>query len=254
LGTGHFGTVSTAVHKTSGEVVAVKALPRGKAPDDHVLQEIETHREAGQHPNIIGLKGVYSDDHHYYMVMDLAPGGELYNHLTKEGMLGDREVRFLMREISGAVAHLHDKGIVHFDIKPENILLGSPDQVPCKEAGIGGGGATSRPGGRALKDYTAAYSAPEVISAGEVDQKADVWSLGVIAYIMVKGTHPFDPTSKAGDEEIAANVRQAEPDWEGVEPRAANLLRRMLARNPADRPSAREVLESPWLRQIDQDP
>ncbi|CAM9190438.1 unnamed protein product [Choristocarpus tenellus] len=248
------------------------------------------------------------------MVMELASGGELYDRLTmKEGMLGDQEVRGLVREVAAAVAHLHDRGIVHFDIKPENILLGQPgsatlcettelgeegkggksglvddetvcDEIVCEgvvsESSLGDGegeecsclGVVRRPsvgkvlltdfgssfrmngnsGRQAQKDYTAAYSAPEVISSGVVDQKADVWSLGVIAYIMVKGTHPFDPTSQAGREEIEANVKQAKPDWEGVEPRAAALLCRMLALNPADRPTAREVLNSPWLQHVRQ--
>ncbi|CAM9218957.1 unnamed protein product [Discosporangium mesarthrocarpum] len=317
LGNGQFGKVTTAIHKISGEVVAVKSMRQDKVSEMHFLQEVETHREAGEHPNIVKLKGVYAGDNHWYMVMELAGGGELYHHLTRKGMMGDMEVRGLVRELTDAMMHLHDRGIVHFDIKPENILLGQASPacshegeggaqsdgeggaenavshgegrkyagytasctgssgIEASERGSGGDkeaeptrvgtglladfGSSFRLGGSggskvALeKEYTLAYSAPEVICAGPVDQKADVWSLGVITYIMLKGTHPFDPTSQANEDEIKANVIGACPNWEGVDPLATALLSRMLAPNPADRPSAREVLESPWLQQLGQD-
>lgn len=178
--------------------------------------------------------------------MELASGGELYDRLTTEGALEEWEVRGLLREMADAVAHIHSRGIVHGDIKPENLLLREPppfarNQIPSADGngwvgtkelvatssagreprhnsgGLGGDGSKLRRAGgkvlladfgssfrlkkrskggvagaeeeeygpRAVKEYTAAYSAPEVVSEGSVDQKADVWSLGVIAYVMV---------------------------------------------------------------------
>lgn len=210
------------------------------------------------------LQGVFAAEDCWYIVLELASGGELYECLTTEGALEKWEVRGLLREMAGAVAHIHSRGVVHGDIKPENLLLreppkkrkgmameseggygyGGPEKVqkvsgvsaaPVAEdltystgvsrcssgnnigetaekwegretastsgkvlladfgssfrvnAGEGGGERDGvREGPRAAKEYTAAYSAPEVVSEGSLDQKADVWSLGVIAYVMVR--------------------------------------------------------------------
>lgn len=241
-------------------------------------------------------QGVYADEDCWYLVMELAEGGELFDRLTTEGLaLDDGEVRSLLRDTTEAIAFLHEHSIVHGDVKPENMLLTaaatSADNVGGNRTGgnqtaeaaeaaavveteggrreeaAGAGGSVGkvlladfgssfrvRGGGRGhkkMKEYTIAYSAPEVVeNSAEVDQKADVWSLGVIAYVLVVGHHPFDPTSEADDEEITESILHAEPDWDGVEPKAATLIRRMLSRNPEDRPSAREVLQNSWLQQL----
>jgi len=157
-------------------------------------------------------QGVFADDDAFYMVMELAAGGELYDRLTMEGVfLEDYEVRGVLRDTADALAYMHDMGIVHGDVKPENILLSTPaagghDVGRCsstsnvqKEIGRLGkalladfGSSFRLPkssdgrGRRMVKAYTAAYSAPEVVLNGcLVDDKADVWSLGVIAYVMV---------------------------------------------------------------------
>lgn len=209
--------------------------------------------------------------------MELAEGGELFDRLTTEGLaLDDGDVRSLLRDTAEAIAFLHEHSIVHGDVKPENMLLTADDspstgenqtaetEKGTGEAGAGGsvgkvlladfGSSFRVRGGRGhkkVKEYTVAYSAPEVVeNSAEVDHKADVWSLGVIAYVLVVGHHPFDPTSEADDEEITESILHSEPDWDGVEPKAATLIRRMLARNPEDRPSAREVLQNSWLQQL----
>ncbi|CAM9853234.1 unnamed protein product [Ectocarpus fasciculatus] len=256
LGRGQFGTVTTATDKATGEVVAVKCVPRSEASEAHFREETDVHREVASHPNVVGLKGIYADEDCWYLVMELAEGGELFDRLTTEGLaLDDGEVRSLLRDTAEAIAFLHEHSIVHGDVKPENMLLTaaatSADNVLLADFGssfrVRGGGR----GHKKMKEYTIAYSAPEVVeNSAEVDQKADVWSLGVIAYVLVVGHHPFDPTSEADDEEITESILHAEPDWDGVEQKAATLIRRMLSRNPEDRPSAREVLQNSWLQQL----
>ncbi|CAN0159707.1 unnamed protein product, partial [Hapterophycus canaliculatus] len=127
LGEGQFGTVSTATDKVTGEVVAVKCVPRSKASEAHFREEADVHREVANHPNVVGLKGVFGDEDNFYMVMELAAGGELFERLTTEGQeLEEREVRSLLRDTADAIAYLHDHSIVHGDVKPENMLLTAP--------------------------------------------------------------------------------------------------------------------------------
>lgn len=186
---------------------------------------------------------MYSDEDYWYIVMELARGGELYDRLTSGNALEKWEVRFMLREMASAVAHIHRCGIVHGDIKPENLLLREPrptngeektnmERVAAAAAAAAAAAITNattrdplenngasfderpnthpaegkgmlmladfgssfriRPGingkgdePRSVKEYTAAYSAPEVVTDGLVDRKADIWSLGVIAYVMV---------------------------------------------------------------------
>ncbi|CAM9387977.1 unnamed protein product [Sphacelaria rigidula] len=257
LGRGQFGTVCPAVDRATGEVVAVKCVPRCKQTEEHVAEEIEAHRQAGKHPNIVGLKGVFAAEDCWYIVMEFASGGELYEHLTSNAELEQWEARDLLREIAEAVAHLHSRGVVHGDLKPENLLLREPPEVAARTGTSGsvlladfGSSFMINNGGEggANGGYTVAYSAPEVVCEGSMDQSADVWSLGVIAYVMVKGRHPFDPNSEADEDEIVDNVVNSEPDWTGLDPQAADLIRKMLSRNPNDRPSAREVRDSSWLQ------
>lgn len=135
--------------------------------------------------------------------MELAAGGELYDRLTTEGeLLEDTEVRSVLRGTADAIAYMHERGIVHGDIKPENLLLSGASNADGAEAETGGEGGVGKvmladfgssfrvkgeggAGRRTMKEYTAAYSAPEVVLNEVADQKVDVWSLGVIAYVMV---------------------------------------------------------------------
>eukprot|EP00903_Cladosiphon_okamuranus_P007694 g7456.t1 len=238
LGRGQFGTVCKATDKVTGEVVAVKCVPRNKASEAHIREEADVHREAAGHPNVVGMKGIFADEDCWYMVMQLADGGELYDRLTTEGFgLDDRE----------AVAKGSDDGG-----EGERAAAGAVGKVLLADFGSSFRMRGDGNGGKkTVKEYTVAYSAPEVVDhSPEISAKADVWSLGVIAYVMVKGHHPFDPTSDADDEEISENILYSDPDWDGMEPKAATLIRQMLARDPEDRPSAREVLQNAWLQQL----
>lgn len=253
LGVGHYGAVFTGFDRQTGSVVAVKKVSRQLVAADEIFNEANVMQAVDFHPNIINYKGVFSDAHHYYLIMERADGGELYDRLTKEGLsaLTEPEVQRVVRQVCSALAHLHSKGVVHGDLKPENLLLNDrgASLSSVKLADFGSSFYMDEP---KLRASTTAYSAPEVLR-GEacVDQKIDIWSLGVVMYILCSGSHPFDSSNLLTEDEIAVRVMEVEPDWiwknwQGS-PLALPLVKRMLSKDPAERPTAAEILRHPWF-------
>ncbi|CAM9237529.1 unnamed protein product, partial [Chrysoparadoxa australica] len=186
IGVGSLGRVSQGTDKETGEQVAIKTVKRDSTSEENIAGEVDVMQEVGKHPHIVGLKGVYADDMGWHIVMELAQGGELYERLVNEGMLSEGDSRCVMKQIASAAAHLHEKGIVHLDIKPENIMLAhSSVGAPSVMLTDFGSAFRVREGSPECKHYTAAYSPPEVIRGDNISEKADVWALGVIMYILL---------------------------------------------------------------------
>ncbi|CAM9581513.1 unnamed protein product [Chrysoparadoxa australica] len=273
LGQGAFGEVLCGKHKDTGELVAIKQLPRDITSQRAFEHEVEMLRLAGNHKNVISLRDVFEDEEASYIVMEMAKGGELFDRLVGMGPYSEREAAKLMRDMLMAVAYIHHHNIVHFDIKPENIMLAGEEDGDALEAEMrlvdfgsavrladkdsGEGQETGRRQSyQKLDGNTAAYSAPEILLDKPFDSKADIWALGVIMYLLLSGVHPFDLTGTADDEEVKVNILLvphegldfSDPVWEHVSPMAKDLIRRMLSFDQSARPSAAEALKSDWLR------
>lgn len=257
LGSGANGQVMLAQHRRTGEEVAVKAVRRHTGAQRAMHEELAMLRECKTHPNIVHLR---EDELHendssdtLYVVMELARGGELWHHLVQHGLLGPVETARVIRDITSAVAYCHNRGILHLDVKPENVLLDERGRAILSDFGSA---VHLGPGGLPVDSkilYTACYSPPEVITGVGVDEKADVWALGVLSYVLLRGLHPFDRDGDASEDTIIGRILSQEPElsgpgWQSVDPEAVELLSRMLSKNPAERPAAAEVLNSPWLR------
>ncbi|CAM9392460.1 unnamed protein product [Sphacelaria rigidula] len=211
---------------------------------------------AGAHPNVVTMQAFFEDKEAYYIVMDLCQGGELYHRLADKGRYSEGQAARIMAEVAEAVGYLHNNGIVHFDLKPENIMLAVGDDcVPeVRLADFGSAFRQHRPLSGA-KDCTVAYSAPEVLACQDVDEKVDMWALGVVMWVLLTGRHPFDTDVDMSEEEVAYRVTHEEPDLRSrgirhVSPEGKDLVRRLLAKDPEDRPSARQMLAHPWLRAV----
>ena len=206
LASGGSATVWRATEVSSGRVVAIKVVDKKLLQEAFLNMEVASlHRCAG-HPNVVQLFAVYDvagDDvcpaGEWHLVMELAEGGELFERLVTHGAYTEKVASQLLRQVARAIYHLHSCGIVHRDIKPENIVLMSSDtDSPVKLIDFGAAvileeGEQVISGG---KVGTWTYWAPEQADeARPYDQQVDMWSLGVLLYIMLSGRHPFEQSA-----------------------------------------------------------
>jgi len=261
LGEGSYGVVLIGKSKESGEERAVKSIQRSKIKDKSTFQaEVDIQKQL-DHPNIVKLYEVYEDPRAVYLVMELCTGGELFDRIVEQAEAGDgaafneKAAAVYMRQIMRAMVYIHSKDFVHRDIKPENFLLENRKQdaeIKVIDFGLAkkfkiGSGETMK-----TKAGTPYYVAPQVLQ-GSYNEKCDVWSCGVIMYILLCGYPPFYGDK---DQDILRRVRRGTfdfpaDDWDGIsnENGAKALIMAMLTMDPAKRPSAADVLEHPWFKQ-----
>ena len=250
LGDGTYGCVYLATHKTTHAKRAIKQLPRNKIKNPERLEtEIKILSEA-DHPNIIKLYEEYEDPRNVYLVMETCTGGELFDTIVNRGCLTEKIGAEVFTQMASAIRYLHAQGIVHRDLKPENLLLSAPDDLTSiKLIDFGLSKVCQDP---ASKMHTRAgtpyYIAPEVL-AGTYGMECDIWSLGVILYILVAGYPPFYGNT---DTEILRKVRNNDYDfsgseWSQVSEDCKDLIRHMLVTDVNDRYTITQVFEHGWM-------
>ena len=257
LGSGQFGKVYLAEHRTTKERRAVKEIDKRKAEklggsQSKFIAEVEIISRL-DHPNIIKLYEMYEDPKKYYIVSELCTGGELFDYITDRGHLSESIAANIMRQLLSAVSYCHQNHIVHRDLKPENLLLDSvtKDGSAINIKVIDFGTSCLIGNNQKLKQRlgTAYYIAPEVLSMN-YNEKCDVWSCGVIMYILLSGTPPFGGQT---DDEILRRVKTgkftfAHECWRSISESAKSLIKRMLTMDPKTRISATECIEDPWIQ------
>ena len=150
IGAGGFGVVCVGSHRETSEIVAIKQLPKKSIREHKVMTEVEILRLAGEHRNIIGFRDLFQDDENWFIVMEMAEGGELFDRLVERGAYSEAQASEIMREIVDAVSYLHQQGIVHCDLKPENLLLATKASDTSNMRLVDFGKADGREGGREL--------------------------------------------------------------------------------------------------------
>lgn len=258
LGHGHYGVVRKCMHRDSGNWYAIKSIRKAKVNKIEVLKrEIEILKEV-KHPHIIELVEVYEDERYLHLITELCTGGELFDRIiaktqSAEGHFSEHDAAALIRDILDAIAYCHDeKQIVHRDLKPENFLFLTKDEdAPVKIIDFG----LSRHDDAALgimqtKVGTPYYVAPEVLRR-EYTKSCDIWSIGVIAYILLCGYPPFYGDS---DTQIFESVRVGRfdfpsPEWDDISQSAKDFVTALLKKDPRDRPTAANALQHVWLNE-----
>ncbi|KTF86915.1 hypothetical protein cypCar_00034662 [Cyprinus carpio] len=254
LGEGSFAKVREGLHAITGEKVAVKVIDKKKAKkDSYVTKNLRREGHIQQmirHPNITQLLDILETDNSYYLVMELCPGGNLMNHIYEKKRLEEREAQKYVRQLVMAVEHLHRAGVVHRDLKIENLLLDEQDNIKLIDFGLSNcAGILGYSDPFSTQCGSPAYAAPELLSRKKYGPKVDVWSIGVNMYAMLAGTLPFtvEPFSLK-----ALHQRMVDKDMNPLPPSissaATSLLKKLLEPDPNKRPNIHQVMADPWLQ------
>uniref|UniRef100_A0A7S2CGZ2 Protein kinase domain-containing protein n=1 Tax=Haptolina brevifila TaxID=156173 RepID=A0A7S2CGZ2_9EUKA len=267
LGSGNFAkvylakTVKPGVQESGVEVpasVAIKVIDKKKVEDmNDITREIEIMEEC-RHPNIIRLYEIFDEKEKMNLVMELVTGGELFDEIVARGSFTEKDAANVIGTLCSALQYLHAKKIVHRDLKPENILMScKKEELPpgstepsIKVADFGLARLVSDKDMMRTACGTPGYVAPEVLkNKGYSSGAVDLWSAGVILYILLCG---FPPFYAEGEAELVARVRHGhfeftEPYWNNISKNAKDLICQCLSLRPGDRPTPEEALSHAWL-------
>ncbi|KAM1121045.1 hypothetical protein TB2_002661 [Malus domestica] len=253
LGQGQFGTTYLCTHKPTGAQFACKSIPKRKLlcqeDYDDVWREIQIMHHLSEHPTVVQIKGTYEDSVFVHLVMELCAGGELFDRIVRKGHYSEREAAKLIKTIVGVVEGCHSLGVMHRDLKPENFLFDTPSDDATLKATDFGLSVFYKPG-QVFQDVVGSpyYVAPEVLNK-IYGPEADVWSAGVILYILLSGVPPFWAETEAGifRQILHGKIDFESEPWPNISKSAKDLMYKMLERNPKKRISAHEVLCHPWI-------
>lgn len=258
VGRGHFGYTRVATAKKGelkGQQVAVKIIPKTKMTTaiaiEDVRREVKILKGLAGHANLIKIYDAYEDSDNVYIVMELCRGGELLDRiLSRGGKYSEDDARAVLLQILNVVSFCHLQGVVHRDLKPENFLFVSKDEDSSLKAIDFGLSDFVKPDEK-LNDIvgSAYYVAPEVLHRSYTTE-ADVWSVGVIAYILLCGSRPFWARTESGifRSVLKADPSFTEPPWPSLSMEAKDFVKRMLNKDPRKRITAAQALCHPWLR------
>uniref|UniRef100_UPI0037E957EA death-associated protein kinase 2 n=1 Tax=Semicossyphus pulcher TaxID=241346 RepID=UPI0037E957EA len=260
LGSGHFGQVRQVRERLSGTLWAGKFLKIRKSPcsllgleRSGVEREVEI-LQAAQHPNIVTLRDVFESRAEVVLILELVSGGELFDFIAeKENLLESEAIEF-MKQILEALRFMHSKNIVHFDLKPENVMLSDKSSPHPNIKLIDFGLAHRFCQGEEFRSTsgTPQYVAPEVINCEPLSAAADMWSIGVITYILLSGLSPFQGDT---DEETLRNIITMKYEFDDrvfstTSSMAKEFIQKLLVKDPRDRMTAEESLLHPWIKPI----
>jgi len=252
LGEGSYGFVQKCVNKSTGATRAVKSISKAQMKNlERFKQEIAIMKIM-DHPNIIKLFESFEDHRHIYLVLELCCGGELFDRIIDSGHFTEVQAAIVMQHMFRAIFYMHENHICHRDLKPENFLFTTKEEIEkthLKVIDFGLACKFSSDQVLTTKAGTPYYVAPQVL-AGKYDCSSDLWSLGVIMYVVLCGYPPFYGDT---DADVLAKVRLGvvnfnPTDWKRVSEDAKSLIKSLLKMNPRDRYTAEQALNHVWVR------
>eukprot|EP01018_Ginkgo_biloba_P015765 Gb_38179 [translate_table: standard] len=254
LGRGEFGITYLCTDKETQEVLACKSISKKKlrtAVDiEDVRREVAIMNHLPKDSNIVSLKATCEDENAVHLVMELCEGGELFDRIVARGHYTERAAAVVTRTIVEVVQLCHKHGVIHRDLKPENFLFANKKENSPLKAIDFGLSVFFKPGERFSEIVGSPYyMAPEVLKRN-YGPEVDVWSAGVILYILLCGVPPFWAESEQGvAQAILRGLLDFKRDpWPKISENAKNLVRQMLEPDPKLRLTAQQVLEHPWLQ------
>jgi len=252
IGEGSYGTVCKGVHKSTGVTRAIKTMSKAKMKHVERFQREIAIMKIMDHPNIIKLFETFEDHHNIYLAMELCSGGELFDRIIQASQFNEKDAAIVMQQMLRAIFYLHEQHICHRDLKPENFLFQSKDPIEnnvLKLIDFGLSAKFTDGGTMSSRAGTPYYVAPQVL-AGKYNHLCDMWSAGVIMYVLLSGAPPFFGHT---DQEVLAKVKQGHltfnsRDWRGISEDAKELVRTLVKMDPKDRLNAEQALNHSWIR------
>ncbi|KAG8094732.1 hypothetical protein GUJ93_ZPchr0012g21585 [Zizania palustris] len=249
IGQGTFAKVKFAVDADTGAAVAMKVLDKATILNHRMLHQIKREisiMKIVRHPNIVRLNEVLAGKTKIYIILELITGGELFDKIASQGKLRENEARKYFQQLIDAIDYCHSKGVYHRDLKPENLLLDSHGNLKVSDFGL----STLAQKGVGLLHTTCGtpnYVAPEVLSNNGYDgSAADVWSCGVILYVLMAGYLPFEEIDLPTLYDKITAAQFSCPYW--FSPGAASLVHRILDPNPKTRITIEQIREDKWFK------
>ncbi|CAD8147146.1 unnamed protein product [Paramecium pentaurelia] len=248
IGAGGQGCVIKVKCKLNNEIRAMKVIKKINEDKNENFRKEFQNLKLLDHPNILKLYHSFEDDQRFYIISELCEGGTLSQYIEDHYPLKEAEVLKIMKQLISSINFAHKKNIVHRDIKPENILIDDEVTTSIKLIDWGFSGMIQQYEKLSLKCGTIHFVAPEVMEES-YDQKCDIWSCGVVLYILLCNDPPFQGTDS---NEILFNIKNQGIEfryqsWKQYSTLVKDLLKRMLEKNPELRPNAQQVLEDPWF-------
>jgi len=242
------------VHRESSAQRAVKVLRKSHMDEDEkrmLFNEINILKEI-DHPNIVKMYEFFEDEKRYYLVTEICKGGELFDEILQRGKFSERDGAVLMKQVLSCINYCHQNNIVHRDLKPENILLEQNKEFDAIKIIDFGTSLVYDPNKNLDEKLgTPYYIAPEVLNKN-YNSKCDIWSCGVISYILLSGMPPFNGQS---DQEIMKKVRAGsfsfdDKVWNNISDNCKDFITKLLTYKQEERPTASDALQHPWIVEL----
>jgi len=248
LGRGGFSIVKKGKNKKTGEEVAVKCINKKNLKKDELqllTREINIMQKL-RHRSIIQLIDIFETPSELFLVLELVSGGELFDQIVERGSYSEHDAANLIRQVLEGIDYMHRHGVVHRDLKPENLLCASANVIKIADFGLS---KDIESGNLQTSCGTPSYVAPEVLLGGQYDNEVDIWSIGVITYVLLCGFTPFygDNQRQLFERILHAKFDYPSPEWDDVTATAKDFVSKLLVVNPAERLTAEQALKHPWI-------
>jgi len=249
IGRGGFSVVKRGVNIFTGKEVAIKILSKLGFSPEALHRELNIMKLVNDCPQVVSLIDVFVDDDQYFIVLELIKGGDLLGTIVKWDRCNEMDAVRILRSTLLAISHCHEKGIIHRDMKPDNLLVSNDlSDIKLSDFGLA---TVLGPNERAsLTVGTRTYLSPEMILKQEYNTSVDMWSIGCIAYVLLAGYHPFSECSDVPlyIQIVTGDWEFDEDNWTDISDDAKDFISQLLVLEPEDRMTAKQALMHPWIR------